>query len=509
MTAQVTALSESIVADRRRPTHLGWPFDSPYETWFSSSAVVNLTEQKLSTTGHWRELWSSPYSRTTALVAGGVVLYSTNEFLTISMLPSTVNEIGGERIYAWVTTLYLVGSVVAAATVNALLHRIGACISYLAGFSVLAAGSLVCAAAPNMEILLVGRFFQGLAGGLLCGLSFAVINAALPRRLWSRGSALTASTWGIGALIGPALGGFFAQFGAWRWAFGLLAMLSTAMAALAPGLPTADGAGQAADRDSARIPIPSVILLGAAALTVSVASLPRNTFATAALLILSALLIGVFLVVDRRMDTAVLPASVYGFGPLKWVYLTLGLLVAATKVDLYVPLFGQRLAHLGPIVAGLLGAALSLGWTISGFGSGSLNRARTIVAVVVAAPLVMAGGLALAGITHVQGATAGIVVVCAVALLAVGVGIGAAWPHLSAWAMTDVDDPAEGGAAATAINSVQLIFGAFGAGLAGVVVNVVEGGGASAARWAFAVFAVMALTACVTAFRAGRRQIAY
>ena len=88
--------------------------------------MVNLTEQKQITTGHWRELWSPPYLRTSAVVAGGVVLYSTNEFLTISMLPSTINEIGGERIYAWVTTLYLVGSVVAAATVNTLLHRIGA-----------------------------------------------------------------------------------------------------------------------------------------------------------------------------------------------------------------------------------------------------------------------------------------------------------------------------------------------------------------------------------------------
>ncbi|WP_343573283.1 MFS transporter [Mycobacterium sp.] len=454
-------------------------------------------------------MWSSPYSRTTAVVAGGVVLYSTNEFLTISMLPSTINEIGGERIYAWVTTLYLVGSVVAAATVNAVLHRIGACVSYLAGFAVLAAGSLVCAAAPSMDILLVGRFFQGLAGGLLCGLSFAVINAVLPRRLWSRGSALVASTWGIGALFGPAVGGLFAQFGAWRWAFGLLAILSVGMAVLAPGLLTTDGSEQPADRDSARIPIPSVVLLGAAALAVSVASVPHNALATAGLLVFGALLIGAFLVVDRRMDTAVLPASVYGFGPLKWVYLTLGLLVAATKVDLYVPLFGQRLAHLGPIVAGLLGAALSLGWTISGFGSGSLNRSRTIVTVVIAAPLVMAGGLAVAGVTHVQGATAGVVVVCAVALLAVGVGIGAAWPHLSAWAMSDVDDPAEGGAAATAINSVQLVFGAFGAGLAGVVVNLVDGGGASAARWAFAVFALLALTACFTAFRAGRGQVGY
>jgi MFS family permease len=443
------------------------------------------------------------------VVAGGVVLYSTNEFLTISMLPSTINEIGGERIYAWVTTLYLVGSVVAAAAVNALLHRIGACISYLAGFAVLGVGSLVCAAAPSMEILLVGRLCQGLAGGLLCGLSFAVINSVLPRRLWSRGSAMAASTWGVGALFGPALGGFFAQFGAWRWAFGLLAILSVAMAVLAPGLLTVDGAGQIPDRDASRIPLPSVVLLGAAALTVSVASLPHNTLATTGLLVLSAALLGAFLVVDRKMDNAVLPASVYGFGPLKWVYLTLGLLVAATKVDLYVPLFGQRLAHLGPIVAGLLGAALSLGWTISGLGSGSLNRVRTIVAVVIAAPLVMAAGLGLAGATHVQDANAGIVVICAVALLAVGVGIGAAWPHLSAWAMSDVDDPAEGGAAATAINCVQLVFGAFGAGLAGVVVNIVDGGGASAARWAFAVFAVLALTACITAYRAGRRQIAY
>jgi MFS family permease len=496
-------------APRHGPTPLLGPFDYSGRTWFSKSAVVNLTEQKQIAAGQWRELWSPPYLRSSAVIAGGVVLYSTNEFLTISMLPSTINEIGGERIYAWVTTLYLVGSVVAAATVNTLLHRIGACVSYLMGFAVLGVGSLVCAAAPTMDILLVGRFLQGLAGGLLCGLSFAVINAMLPRSLWSRGSAMVASTWGIGALIGPAMGGLFAQFGAWRWAFGLLAMLSVAMAGLAPGLLTMDGGEPVTDRAAAKIPVPSVVLLGAAALTVSVASLPHNIAATVSLLILSALLVGVFLIVDRRMDTAVLPASVYGFGPLKWVYLTLGLLVAATKVDLYVPLFGQRLAHLGPIVAGLLGAALSLGWTISGLVSGSLNKARSILIVVIVTPVLMAVGLALAGAAHVQGASAGMVILCALALLAVGVGVGAASPHLSAWAMSDVDDPAEGGAAATAINSVQLIFGAFGAGLAGVVVNLVDDGGVSAAHWAFAVFAVLALTACATAYRAGRRQVAF
>ena len=60
------------------------------------------------------------------------------------------------------------------------------------------------------------------------------------------------------------------------------------------------------------------------------------------------------------------------------------------------------------------------------------------------------------------------------ALLITGTGVGIAWPHLSAWAMGCVDDPAEGPAAAAAINTVQLICGAFGAGLAGVVVNMTD-----------------------------------
>ncbi|MGV0803808.1 MFS transporter, partial [Mycolicibacterium elephantis] len=52
------------------------------------------------------------------VLAGGVALYATNEFLTISLMPSAVAEIGGHRLYAWVTTVYLVASVVAATTVH-------------------------------------------------------------------------------------------------------------------------------------------------------------------------------------------------------------------------------------------------------------------------------------------------------------------------------------------------------------------------------------------------------
>lgn len=112
-------------------------------------------------TGGWRELLGARYLRTSILLAGGVALYATNEFLTTSLLPNTIAEIGGSRLYAWVTTLYLVGSVVAATMVNPMLLRVGARASYLLGLAVFGVASLVCGAAPDMHVLIAGRAMQG------------------------------------------------------------------------------------------------------------------------------------------------------------------------------------------------------------------------------------------------------------------------------------------------------------------------------------------------------------
>jgi len=453
----------------------------------------------------WRTLLGPRYVGTSTLLAGGVALYATNEFLTVSLLPSAITDIGGDRLYAWVTTLYLVGSIVAATMVNAALLRLGPRLSYLLGLAVFGIGSVVCAAAPSMEVLLVGRILQGAAGGLLAGLGYAVINAVLPQSLWTRASALVSAMWGVATVAGPAAGGLFAQFGLWRWAFGVLAILTAAMAVLVPLVLPAGRVDAGEPASALKIPVWSVLLLAAAALAVSVAQVPDSVAATAALLAVSLVLIGVFVLADRRAVVKVLPPSTFGDGPLKWIYLTSAVLMASAMVDMYVPLFGQRLAHLVPVVAGFLGAALAVGWTVSEILSASLSSKPIINRVVVVAPLVMAVGLILAAATQVDNAPVGLVVTWALALTITGIGIGAAWPHLSAWAMQCVDDAKEGAAAAAAINTVQLISGAFGAGLAGVVVNSAHGGGAvMAARALFAVFTVVGVAGAWAAYRATR-----
>jgi MFS family permease len=461
-----------------------------------------------SSIGSWRELLGARYLGTSVVLAGGVALYATNEFLTSSLLPNTVAEIGGSRLYAWVTTLYLVGSVVAATLVSPMLVRVGARLSYLMGLAVFGVASLVCGIAPNMEVLIAGRALQGVAGGLLAGLGYAVINTALPRSLWTRAAALVSAMWGVATVVGPAMGGLFAQFGLWRWAFVAMAMLTALVAMLVPIALAAGRADPSGATPKMTVPLWSLLLLGAAALAVSVAQLPRNVAATIALLAAAAVLVGVFLIVDWRMRAAVLPPSVFGPGPLKWLYLTMAVLMVGAMVTTYVPLFGQRLAHLTPLAAGFLGAALALGWTVSEIVSASLDNPRAIGRVIAGAPVVMAAGLALGAVTQRDNAPIGIVVLWALALLVAGIGIGSAWPHLSVRAMDSVNDPAEGGVAAAAINTVQLISAAFGAGVAGVVVNTAESGNAGdlgdvvAARWLFTVFAVLGALGVVASYRA-------
>jgi MFS family permease len=456
-----------------------------------------------STIGSWHELLGAKHLGTSVVLAGGVALYATNEFLTISLLPNTVAEIGGSRLYAWVTTLYLVGSVVAATMVSPMLLRVGARLSYLMGLAVFGVASVVCGIAPSMEILIAGRALQGVAGGLLAGLGYAVINAALPRSLWTRAAALVSAMWGVATVVGPAMGGLFAQFGMWRWAFVAMAVLTALMATL---VPIALAAGRGVDPSGAtpklKIPVWSLLLLGAAALAVSVAQLPHNVMATTGLLVASTVLVGAFLIVDWRMRASVLPPSVFGPGPLKWLYLTMAVLMVGAMVDTYVPLFGQRLAHLTPVAAGFLGAALALGWTVSEIVSASLESPRTIGRVIAAAPVVVAAGLALGAVTQRDNAPIGIVALWALALLVAGIGIGMAWPHLSVRAMDSANDPAEGGVAAAAINTVQLITAAFGAGVAGVVVNTAGGGDVVAARWLFTVFTALGAVGVFASYRA-------
>ncbi|KAB1652961.1 MFS transporter [Pseudoclavibacter chungangensis] len=420
----------------------------------------------------WAELLDREHLPAAIVLAGGVALYAISTFVTAALLPSVVAEIGGGHYFAWVTTVFLIASVFASMLVTRLLRRLGAARGYLVAFGLFAAGSLLAAASPTMEMLLVARAAQGLGAGLLAGLGYAVIRSALPPRLWTRATGLVSAMWALGTLVGPALGGLFAQLGLWRWAFALLAVTAVVLGVVAlRRLPGERTATPEAERDGGRLPVWSLVTLVAAAAAFSIASVVPVGPVTLAAIAVGALLTVLFVVVDRRSRDAVLPRLAYRRGnPLKWIYLTLGLISGGSMLEMYLPRFGQELAGLSPLLAGIFGASLSIGWSVSQIVSAGVDAPAARRRLMVLGPVLLA--VALAIFAAVQRGDAGVALVwCWTALLvAAGTGIGIAFPHLSVAALASTSDEAEASKAAAGVGTAELVSGAIASALVGVFV---------------------------------------
>lgn len=448
------------------------------------------TPDETATRGTWRELLGRGYAPIAAVLAGGVLLEASNVYLTTSLLPTIVREIGGAEFYAWTMMVFLLASVVSSMLVSRVLTRQGAVRAYLLALGLFALGSLLCAVSPWMWALLGGRAVQGLGGGLLAGLGYALIQRALPERLWARGAALVSAMWGVGNIVGPVVGGIFAQLDAWRVTFAGLALVSAVVAVVAVrALPATTRT-----RSSDPVPWGSLLLLAGGVGAVGIASVVPAGVGTVTALVVGTALCLWFLRHERRGRAGILPRVTFAGGSaLGWVYLAVAVLAFGIGTEAFIPLFGQEIGGLAPFVAGLLGAALSLGWSLTQMFTANATGVRSRRVLITVGPLVVAVGLAAYGLLQQEGPTVPVVALWFVTLFVAGAGIGLGFPHLTVAALGSTTDEEEGAKAAAAVNTVFIIASAFSAALAGVLVNLAAPDHVASARLLMLVFAVISL----------------
>ncbi len=89
--------------------------------------------------------------------------------------------------------------------------------TFLISLVIFEIGSLICGISPTSAVLIVGRAVQGLgSAGVLTG-SFVIITHSVPLDKRPIYFAAIGILFGIGALVGPLLGGVFADTISWRW----------------------------------------------------------------------------------------------------------------------------------------------------------------------------------------------------------------------------------------------------------------------------------------------------
>lgn len=168
------------------------------------------------------------------LIFGGLMLTmllsSLDQTVVSTALPTIVGELSGIQHMAWVTTAYVLAATIAMPVYGKIGDLIGRKTLFLAGITIFLVGSTVAGLAQDMTWLIIGRGIQGLGGGGLMITSQAIIADLVPPRRRAKYMAPIGAVFGLSAVAGPLLGGWFTDGIGWRWAFwinlpiGLLAL---------------------------------------------------------------------------------------------------------------------------------------------------------------------------------------------------------------------------------------------------------------------------------------------
>jgi EmrB/QacA subfamily drug resistance transporter len=121
----------------------------------------------------------------------------------------------------WTVNAYVLSFAVLMMTASALGDRLGRRRLFAAGLGVFGGASALCALAPDVAWLIVGRTVQGVGAAFVMPLALALLGTAYPpeRRAWAMG--IYSSVTGVAVLCGPLLGGAVLQAISWQWIFWL------------------------------------------------------------------------------------------------------------------------------------------------------------------------------------------------------------------------------------------------------------------------------------------------
>jgi EmrB/QacA subfamily drug resistance transporter len=314
-------------------------------------------------------------------------------------LPAIKEDLGGGLAgQQWVANSYLLtlGSLLLIG--GSLGDILGERRIFLVGVVGFGVTSLLCALAPTIEALVVARALQGVAGALLTPAALAVIVATFPGE--QRGRAIgTWTAWaGIGAVLGPAVGGQLVDAASWRWIFAInvpLVLVTTVLILRAVE-------GRARDPD-ARIDFLGGVLcaLGLAGVTYGLIEQPLRGFGdplVAGSLALGAALFAAFLLHERRAPRPMLPLELFrrrnfAVGNIQTLtmYGGLGLLF------FFLVLFLQQVAGYDALAAGLAALPITLVMFVLSSRFGALADRFGPRLFMGGGPLVAALGLALIG----------------------------------------------------------------------------------------------------------------
>lgn len=399
----------------------------------------------------------------------GMFLSALDQSIVGTALPRITSELGGLDKLSWVVTAYLLTATASTPLWGKISDLYGRRPLFQAAIVIFILGSALAGFAQNIEQLIAFRAVQGLGGGGLMALAIATIGDVVPPRERARYQGYIAAVFGTSSVLGPVLGGWFADGPGWEWIFfinvpiGIVALVVTSAALKMKHV----------RREH------SIDYLGATVLVASVSSILLYTAwaggeygwgSRDALVYLVAgfVLAGLFILVELRAKEPILPLSLFG-NPIFRVSVGFGFLVAMAMFGamVFLPIYLQVVDGMSPtesglamipMVVGLFGASISCGQYMSRTGHyKKLPPAGALVTIV---------GLTLLATMH----TGTPYWFAGLAMFVMGAGLGMTMQVLVVAVQNSVDR-SDMGVATSSVQFFRQMGGAFGTALFGAVMS--------------------------------------
>lgn len=299
-------------------------------------------------------------------------LVALDSTIIATAVPSVVADVGGFSAFPWLFSIYLLTQAVTVPLYGRFADQYGRRPVLFLGIGLFLVGSALCGAAWNMPALIAFRGVQGLGAGAVQPITVTIVGDLYSVRERARVQGYLASVWGISAVVGPTLGGVFAQYLSWRWIF----FVNLPLGALAVGM-LLRHFHERLTRRPHRIDVTGALLLVGGCTLLILGLLEGGvTWAWGSvtgvgMFVVAAVLLAGFVLVEARTPEPVLPLWVFGRRVLAGGNLVAAV-VGAVLIGLssYVPTFVQGVLGTGALVAGFSLAALTVGWPLAATLSG-------------------------------------------------------------------------------------------------------------------------------------------
>jgi EmrB/QacA subfamily drug resistance transporter len=397
-----------------------------------------------------------------------VLLAALDQTIVSTALPRIAEDLNGFDDIAWVSAAYLLASTAVTPLWGKLGDMFGRKRLYLASTAIFLVSSVACGLARNLPELIGARILQGVGGGGMIVLTFALVGDIVAPGERGRYQGMFGSVYGVASIVGPLLGGVFTDQLSWRWAFLVnLPVGAVALFAAARALPAATR------RTTARIDyLGSLVLAGIATGLVLVTSFgERWGWASPPIagLIAATVALAVLLVpVERRAAAPVLPPAMFASRTVVLASL-IGFVANAAMfaVLVYLPTYLQIVHGVSATLSGVWMLPLVAGLVVSQSLAGRwAAHAALLRRILLAGLLANLAGLLLLG--TLGGATSTLVL--SVYFLITGVGIGMV-PMVVMTTVQNSVPAADLGAASAVVTFARSIGAAFGVAVFGALLN--------------------------------------